>query len=632
MAECYNRKVLHIDLTNLKTWVEEPADSFYRTYGGGSGMGLYYILKETQCGIDPLAPENVITFFTGVPTGLPISGQSRLSINAKSPLVDGIGDSQSGGFFPAELKFAGFDGITIRGRSPRPLYLWIHNGQWELLEATHLWGKCTGETEDLIKTDLGDKKIEIIQIGPAGEKLVRFSSIMSMCNRANGRTGMGAVMGSKNLKAIVVRGEHRMHAFDKYQLALLNQSGTRNIKNNLDIRGLQINGTSDGVPYQNAYGTLPTRNYNEGQFEDYENISGETMTDTILKSRDTCYACTVRCKRIVETTCNGIAVLPRYGGPEYETVSTLGSYCGVADLNSIALANQICNQFGMDTISCGATISFAMECFENGLISSKDTGNIELEFGNASAMVQTVEMIARREGFGDLLAEGSRRAAQLIGGNAGDYLITVKGSEAPAHMPQAKRSLSIIYAVNPFGADHQSSEQDPSYEKGANPMVLERLTKLGLKDPQAPYSMNDEKVRFAFLTQLFYSATDAYNLCQFVWGPASALYCAEDMVKMLQAATGWDVTLDELMLVGERRLNMLRAFNAREGMHRQADRLPQKFYKPLQGTGPTAGVALNIDDVEHYKDLYYQLAGWDVQIGIPTKEKLEALGLDWIDF
>jgi aldehyde:ferredoxin oxidoreductase len=631
MAGCYNHRILHVDLTTPKVWVEEPPESFYRTYGGGSAMGMYYILKETPQGVDALAPDNVLTLFTGVATGLPISGQSRLSANARSPLVDGIGDSQSGGFFPAEMKFAGFDGVTVRGRSPRPVYLWLHDGQWEIRDAAHLWGKTTDQAEDLIKAELGDQKIEVLQIGPAGEKLVRFASLINMCNRANGRTGMGAVMGAKNLKAIAVRGRIRMVAADAGKLGSLQKSGTKNIEDNPDMHGLYLNGTADGVPFQNVTGTLPTRNFNEGQFEGYEQISGETMTDTILTGRDTCFACTVRCKRVVETTFKDVPVLPRFGGPEYETVSTLGSYCGVADLNAISLANQICNQYGMDTISCGATIAFGMECFEKGLLTSSDTGGIDLKYGNASAMVQMVELIARRQGFGDVLAEGSRRAARQIGGDAADYLITVKGSETPAHMPQAKRSLGLIYAVNPFGADHQSSEHDPNYEEGANPMVLDRLRQLGLTDPQPHYSMSDEKIRFAYLTQLLYSATDAYNVCQFVWGPAWELYDGEDMVTMLRAATGWDVSLAEVMQVGERRLNMMRAYNAREGIDRKADQLPKKFFKPLQGTGPTAGVAFSPEEIEGYKDVYYRMAGWDVHSGVPTREKLDALGLGWIE-
>jgi aldehyde:ferredoxin oxidoreductase len=630
MPNSYNRKILHVDLTHGKTWVEEPPESFYRTYGGGSAMGMFYILKEVPTGVDPLAPENVLTLFVGPSTGVGISGQSRVMANAKSPLTGVIGDAQAGGFWPAELKFAGFDGIVVRGKSPRPVYLWIRDGQAELRDAAHLWGKLTGEAEGALKAELGDNRIQVLQIGPAGEKLDRIACLINMCNRANGRTGMGAVMGSKNLKAVVVRGSHKLKPADPKVITRLGKLGKENAQSIPDVRGLGINGTADIVPYQQTTGTLPTHNWNAGQFEGFRQISGETMSATILKERDTCYGCLVRCKRVVETQFGDAAVVPLYGGPEYETVSTMGSYCGVSDLSAVALANQLCNQYGLDTISCGATVAFAMECFENGLITEQDTGGIKLEFGNAAALVRMVELIGKREGFGAVLADGSQRAAEKIGKNASDYLITVKGQEAPAHMPHAKKSLSIIYAVNPFGADHQSHEHDPTYEDGAPPLYLKRMAMIGLDKPQPPGSLNEEKVRLTYITQLFFSALDSYGLCQFVWGPSWEVYGPDDMVEMLRAATGWDITLDEFMKVGERRLNMMRAFNAREGIDRRADILPKKFSKPLQGTGPTAGISFDPKENEHWRELYYQMAGWDVKSGNPTQAKLDSLGLNWV--
>ncbi|NTU75057.1 MAG: aldehyde:ferredoxin oxidoreductase, partial [Anaerolineaceae bacterium] len=461
MGNSINGSVLHVDLTNKKLTTENPTDKFYRTYGGGSAMGLYYILNSMPPGTDALSPKTVLTFFTGLPTGLAISGQSRLCVNARSPISGAIGDSQSGGFFPAALKGTGFDGIVVQGRSDQPVYLYIENGTAELRDASHLWGLTTAEVETRVKADLGDEKLEILQIGPAGEKQVRISSIMSMCNRANGRTGMGAVMGSKLLKAIVIKSTAKVTAADPKAVSVLARSGAKDLDTILDVKGLNINGTADVVAFQNMYGSLPTRNYREAQFEDFADIAGDRLTDTILKDRDTCYACVVRCKRVVETEYNGRAVLPVYGGPEYETIATMGSYCGVHDLKAIALANQLCNAYGLDTIATGATIAFAIECFENGLITTTDTGGMVLRFGDPDVVINLVEKIARREGIGDLLAEGSERAAEKVGRNAVDYLITFKGTEAPAHMPQAKRTLELIYAVNPFGADHQSSEHDP---------------------------------------------------------------------------------------------------------------------------------------------------------------------------
>jgi aldehyde:ferredoxin oxidoreductase len=320
---------------------------------------------------------------------------------------------------------------------------------------------------------------------------------------------------------------------------------------------------------------LPTRNYNEGQFEGAEAISGETMADTILKKRETCHACVVRCKRVVEITEGPYKVDPFYGGPEYETMSTFGSYCGIQNQAAISKANEICNKYGVDTISCGATIAFAMECFEKGIITKAQTDGIELRFGNVDAMLEVLQQIVTNSGMlGRILSQGSARAARIWGPAAEECLITVKNQEAPAHMPQAKKSLALIYAVNPFGADHQSSEHDPYYEEGVPPLNLDRLNELDLKDPPPPGSLNAEKVRFATYSHWFYSMLDTIELCQFVWGPAWTLYGPTEIVQLVNAVTGWRVSLYELMKVGQRRLNLLRVFNAREGFSRKNDVQP----------------------------------------------------------
>jgi len=627
MPFAVNGNVLHVDLTTGTLEIEHPEEGFYRKFGGGSAMGVHYILKHMPAGADPLGPDNVLTLFTSALTGLPISGQSRVCANARSPLSGAVGDSQAGGFFPAQMKFSGFDGVVIRGAAATPVYLYLHDGQAELRPAGHLWGMTTAEVDAALAAELNDPKIEVLQIGPAGEKRSLLAALMNMHTRANGRTGMGAVMGSKNLKAVVVRGGGKVDVFDRAAITAMQRSGTKSIPDYPDVKGLGLNGTADVVAFQNSIGTLPTRNYNEGTFEGFETLCGDRMTDTILTERDTCYSCTVRCKRVVETEYAMQKVLPTYGGPEYETIGTMGSYCGVSDLSAVSLANQICNQYGLDTIGTGATVAFAMECFEKGILTLEDTGGMDLRFGNADAMVELVGMIARREGLGDVLADGSAAAARRIGRGAEEHLITIKNTELPAHMPQAKKTLAVIYAVNPFGADHQSSEHDPMYEEGGLPHYYTRLAMLGLDQVQEPGSMNPEKIRYAYRTELFYSALDTYCLCQFVWGPSWELYGPDDMARFLQAATGWDVTIDEIMQVGERRLNLLRAFNAREGFTRADDTLPGKLHKPLQGEGPTAGFYFTREDLESYKDIYYSLAGWDAQTGNPTPEKLAALGI-----
>jgi aldehyde:ferredoxin oxidoreductase len=626
----YNGKILHVDLTHGTLDVETPPEAFYRKYMGGSAMGLYYILKEMPARAGALSPENVLTLMCGVTTGAAISGQSRINANAKSPISNAIGDSQSGGYFPAELKFAGFDGIVIKGKSSKPVYLSIIDGKPELHEAAHLMGKITGDVDAILKKELNDNKIEILQHGPAAEHGVLFSSLLSMSNRNNGRTGMGLVMASKNLKAIVVRGRKKVELADQKAVVNLNRIGPKEVPNNPDMDGLAKYGTAAVVLPQNTYGTLPSSNYNEGTFEDCEPISGEKMAETVLKDRETCYACVVRCKRVVEIKDGAYKADPYYGGPEYETISTFGSYCNIKDLSAISLANQICNQYGVDTIACGATIAFGMECYEKGLITKEQTGGLELRFGSADAMLLALDAIVNAEGpLGSVLSQGSERAAQIWGNGTDECLITVKGAEAPAHMPQAKRSLGLIYAVSPFGADHQSSEHDWMIEDGmASDLYMKRLALLGMPDKLEPLSLGPEKVKYAYLTEVFYSMLDTVELCQFVWGPAWTLYGPQETVDFVRGVTGWEVTLEELMAVGMRRLNLMRAFNAREGLDRRADKLPKKFFKALQGTGPTAGIALSHDEIESAKDEYYRLAGWTPD-GIPTRQTLEQLDIGW---
>mgnify|MGYP002818403754 FL=1 len=630
MSFGYHRRILHVNLTNGSIFQERPDDAFYRKYLGGSAMGMYYILNGMSPGADPLGPDNILTLMLSVLTGAPISGQSRLTANAKSPLVDGIGDSQSGGFFPAELKFAGYDGIVVKGQSEKPVYLWIKDGEAELRNATHLWGKSTGDVDNILKSELCDKKIEVMQCGPAGEKLASLAAIINMANRANGRTGLGAVMGSKRLKAVVVRGtSKKLPVASPKQLNSFARGGVTDFDNNASMVGLRKDGTAGVTTRQHADGGLPTYNFNAGQFAGSDSISGELMTDTILTGRETCYACTVRCKRSVTTTYQDEEVDEKYGGPEYETLATFGSYCGVSDLSAVAMANQICNEYGLDTIGTGATIAWAMECFEEGIISVQDVG-FPIPMGNPEVMVKLTKLLANRIGFGDVIADGSRAAANRLG-KGHEFLITVKGSETPAHMPQVKRSLGLVYAVNPFGADHNSSEHDPAVEDDYK-HYSDRLQSIGIKTKLPAKSLGPDKVRFALTTQHMNSFLDSANLCVFVWGSAWQLFSPEDCVSLVITITGWDdFTIDEMLLVGERRLNMLRAFNAREGIDRTADKLPKKFFKTLQGDGPSSGIALDIEEIMQAQEWYYEMSGWNTDSGNPTNDTLKRLGLEWIE-
>ncbi len=647
MLHGYAGKILHVNLTTQKIEIEEPDQRFYQDYVGGSLMGLYYLWKNTPAGADPLSPQNTLTFAVSAPTGLPVSGQSRCSVTCKSPSSGGAADSQAGGFWPAELKRAGFDAIVVTGASESPVYLYVQDGAAELRDASHLWGKSTLDVDIALQEELNDKKIEIAQIGVAGEKMANFACIINMSNRAWGRTGTGAVMGSKKLKAVVVRGSGKVEPADKAAVAAMARADSKAFPGS-SAAGFGKYGTAGVVVPQQKSGGLPTVNWNAGVFptiEDAEAIGGVRLYDELLRGaeegkqdrqgRDTCFACIIRCKRVVESEYKNNPLMHEYGGPEYETLATFGSYCGVNDLHAVTYANQLCNEYGVDTISCGATIAWAMECFENEVISVEETGGIELRFGNAEGMIAMLKKTLNREGLGDVLAEGSAKAADRLG-KGHEFLLTVKGQEMPAHMPHVKRSLGLIYAVNPFGADHESSEHDTSYTpriyEGApeNPGYKTNLNLIGLHKPQDAKVLNEEKVEFALKTQYTISANDTVSLCNFVYGAGWQMSGPQDAVDLMNAATGWDWTVDDWQAVGRKRVNLMRAFNAREGLRRDKDTLPKKLFKnPLKG-GRSDGIVLSEENLNWAIDNYFEQAGWDVETGIPNRGTLEEIGLDWV--
>ncbi|RPH85218.1 MAG: aldehyde:ferredoxin oxidoreductase [Candidatus Rokuibacteriota bacterium] len=616
----------HVDLTGGTVQTRTLPEDVYRKYPGGSALAAYLVLREMRSGADPLGPDNVLVMAVSPLTGLAISGQSRMTASARSPLTGAIGDSQCGGFFPAEMRAAGTDAIVFTGQSPEPVYLWLHDGVAELRPAKHLWGKETAEGDRLLKAEVGDPRAEVAQIGPGGENLVRFAAIMNMVNRANGRTGMGAVMGSKRLKAVVVRGTKppKPAAPERFRNLLKRLKELQQA--NPGIGWFGEYGTAGVLGIQNKMGGQPTRNYSEGTFAEAGQIDGTVMAKTILKERDTCYACVVKCKRVVEVHEPGLDVDPVYGGPEYETLTFFGSMCGVGDLKLLAKASADANKYGLDTISCGATIAWAIEAKAKGLLDDQGLG---LAYGDGQSVLRAIEAIALRRGVGDLLAEGSLRAAQTLGPAAVDLTVTVKGQELPAHMPQHKRSLGLVYAVNAFGADHQSSEHDGMLKTKPDSLHRKRLGTLGEFPALDLRDLSDDKVTFAWTSQRFYSALDSLGLCQFVWGSSWQLYGPVETVELVQAGTGWDATLDELLQMGERRINLMRAFNAREGIGKSADTLPKKLFQPLEGTGPSAGVALTTEELERARESYYRLAGCDPETGYPTRAKLAELGLDW---
>jgi len=612
----YNGKILRVDLSRSRVKVEQPDDIFYRRYIGGEGFVAYYLLKELEAGVDPLGPENKLIFAAGPLTGVPIPGSGRNSVGAKSPLTGGFGESEVGGFWGAELKHAGFDAIIVEGRSEDPVFLWVHDGEAELRDAHLLWGKGTGETESLIRDELGDRLIRVASIGLAGERMVRYACIINDLRDAAGRTGMGAVMGSKRLKAIAVRGRKKLEVANSEKIRELARWLNKNLN---DVAGNFHNyGTGAIMVGYVATGNLPTRNFRDGDFPNPEAIDAKTIKETVRVGMEGCYACPVRCKKLVKIE-DPWPVDPRYGGPEYETLAALGSDCGIDDLKAICKANEICNRESLDTISTGASIAFAMECYENGILTNEDTGGLELKFGNSEAMVKMVKMIAERRGLGKILGEGVKRAAEKIGKGSEKFAIHVKGQEVPMHEPRLKRALGLGYAVSPTGADHMHNLHDMGLVN-AGPF-LDKFSSLGILEPIPLEDLGPQKVKALIYFVDWRVLGNCLLLCDFVpWD-----YIQK--IEIVRAATGWNTTAWELMKIGEKVTTMARIFNIREGFKKEDDWLPERFFHPTT-SGPLSNTAVEAEKLEKARSIYYEMMGWD-ENGVPTETKLEELDIGW---
>jgi aldehyde:ferredoxin oxidoreductase len=620
MPHGYNGRILRLDLSSGDKEVEEPGEIFYRRYLGGWSLIAHHLLKALKPGIDPLSEENKLIFACGPITGAPIAGSGRNAVGGKSPLTSLFGEADVGGYWGAELKRAGYDALIVEGRAKKPVYIWIHDDQVEIRDASHLWGQLTAPVQEAIREELEDPLIRVTQIGPAGENLVRFACVVNDLHHFAGRTGMGAVMGSKNLKAIAVRGRRKPSVADPEGLRSLARWLAKNYMDRAG--GLHKDGTAGDVEYLNKKGGLPTRNFQAGSFEAAEAIAGPTMTDTILVGRKGCFSCAIRCKRRVAAE-EPYKVDPTYGGPEYETVAALGSNCGVSDLVTIAKGNELCNAYGLDTISTGSAIAFAMECYEKGLLTRKDTDGLELTFGNAPAMIEMVERIARREGLGDTLAQGVKRAAERIGSGAEEYALHVKGQEIPMHEPRWKQGLGVGYALSPTGADHCHNLHDNLYTRETR--SFRRAQALAILEPLPVDDLSPAKVRLYHYVGTWRLLLNSLGLCLFL------PYDYHQVRNLVNAVTGWNTSLWELLKVGERGHALARAFNAREGLTPEDDRLPHRFFSPLGADTPALkGVAIEEERLKKALVTYYGMAGWDPTTGIPTRERLEELDIGWV--
>jgi len=626
MPKGYNGRILRVDLTQERIWEETPDEKVYRLYMGGSALSLYYLLKELKPGVDPLGPENVLVFMSSVLSGAPIPGVPRYTVAARSPLTGAFGEAEAGGFWGPELKHAGFDGIVIKGRASRPVYLWIKDGKAELRDASGLTGKDTGEAQRIIREELGDDRIRVAQCGPAGEKLVRYACVLNELKHANGRTGMGAVMGSKNLRAIAVRGTGKLDFADPERLKAIGKEVADLIPQSPMARNFKQYGTPVFVMPLNDSGILPTRNFQAGIFEGAQKISAEAMNQTILHSTKGCYGCPIHCKRVVKVE-GKYATDPEFGGPEYETLASLGSLCGIDNLEAIAHGNELCNRYGLDTISTGVCIAFAMECTEQGILSPRDTDGIELRFGNADGMIQMIHKIAKREGFGDILADGVKEAARRIGKGAERYALEIKGQELPMHDPRGKKGLVLSYATSPTGADHIEAPHDTSF-MSETPMLY-AANPAGILEPMPAVEIGPRKIRLFVHAQQIWNFFNSLGICNFAAAPYSA-FTLPLIADALKASTGWNTSLYELMELGERTVTMARLFNLREGLSAKDDRLPQRLFEPLEAGTPREK-RLTEEEFREALRLYYGAMGWDPETGVPTRGRLAFLGLDWVE-
>ena len=610
----YMGKILRVNLGKERISFEQPEEVFYRRYFGGRGLIAYYLLTELKPGIDPLSPSNKLIFACGPVTGAPISGSGRNSVGAKSPLTGAYGEAEVGGFWGAELKRAEFDAIIVEGKAAEPAYLWVHDGKAEINDASHLWGMEIKKSQETIRKDLGDSSVKVAQIGPGGERMVKYASVINDMNHVAGRCGMGAVMGSKNLKAIAVKGTRKINIADPENLTQLATWMARNV--NDVARDLHTYGTGVAMDAGEETGNLPVHNFRDGKFPNVDSISAQAIKENFRVGMGTCFACAVACKKEVKVG-EPWNVDPAYGGPEYETLAALGSNCGVYDLKAICKANELCQKYSLDTISTGVTIGFAMECFEKGLLSKEETGGVDLRFGNVEAMVKMVELIGERNGIGDLLAEGVKRAAERIRKGSEKLAVHVKGQEVPMHEPRLKRGLGLGYAVSPTGADHQHNFHDTMFESG----IPEKYKALGILETVPIEDLGPKKIRLFKYVVTWTSLHNCLVLCQF---PPWSIQQEVDIVRWV---TGWNTTAFELMKISERAINLTRIFNVREGFTEEDDWLPHRFFHPTT-SGALSKTAVDPEKLRKAIFTYYNMMGWNKK-GVPTQTKLEELDIVW---
>jgi len=599
----YWGKILRVNLSTGKISIEEFGEEFMKKWLGTRGFAIHYLLKEMDPKIDAFSEENKLIFSTGALTGTVAPTGGRYMVITKSPLTGFIAMANSGGFFGAELKMAGWDMIIVEGKSEKPVYLRIEDEKVELRDATHVWGKRVSETEKILRKEFGDKHVQIASIGPAGENLVRFSAIMNNGHRAAARGGVGAVMGSKKLKAIVVRGHKRIEVIDRKKFISVMREKTEILKNDpVAGQGLPAYGTAILVNIINQNGLYPTMNFRYGQFKYAEEQSGEAMSKKYLKRNKPCYACPIGCGRV-----NEMDTIGETEGPEYESTWALGANLGINDLASIIEANHMCDDFGLDTISTGGTLATAMELYDRGFLKQEDLGDAPpFRWGNTEVLHYYIPRIARREGFGSILAEGGYRLAEKYG--CLDCFMGVKKQELPAYDPRGAEGHGLGYATDNRGGDHIKAYL-------ISPEIL------GYPFKMDPHDISDEKVKMLILFQDLTAVIDAAGMCVFTTFGLGG----DDYRDLLNAAFGYNFTTEEWLKVGERIWNAERLFNLKAGLNPEKDdTLPKRLTDEPMPEGPNKGHVVRLKEM---LPRYYALRGWNPDGTIP-EEKIKELGLE----
>jgi len=609
-------KILRVDLTNAKISDEEIPESTAKMFLGGGGLATKYLYDEVKKGTEPLGPANELIFMTGPLTGTPCPSAGRYSVVAKSPLTGTWAQANSGGFWAPDFKRTGYDGVIFQGVSKKPVYLVCEDGKAELRDASHLWGLKVPETTDTIQKELGSQ-FKVACIGPAGEKLARLACVMNDKHRAAGRCGLGAVMGSKKLKAIAARGTKKIEIAKPEIFSQVAKKQYDLIRDSMLKVGLETHGTNLLLDMVNVRGGLPTRNWQIGMFSRETKINGPALTENLLKDRVACFACPIACGRVSEIK-TGKWAGKEGEGPEYESVVLLGSACDVDDLNAITMANFLCNEYGLDTISVGSVIAFAMECYEKGILTKKDTGGMEIKFGDPDVLVELTEKIGKREGIGDLLGEGVKRVAEKLGKGSERFAMHVKGLELPAYDSRAAKITGLGYAVASRGGDHMTGYiQGPTFID--TPFLIVDDSKIA--DVYVPQPKDATVLRDLENALTMFDVT---GTCKFM----GLMLDAKEWVDLIASVTGWEFTIGDFKKTGERVVNLSRAFNMRDGFSRADDTLPKRLLEEPMPDGPAKGH--RVEQLDELLDYYYEARGWDKKTGKPTPEKLRELGLEYV--